>query len=188
MWLVWSQLATPNWIRRNSINLDVESKIAFADLFLKYYCDWILLHVTWKFVIWILNSLVQAIRFFESSNLRVEGLKIKNSPKFHFRFDECQNVHVEKLIIKSPALSPNTDGIHIENTTNVNIHNSVISNGNSINYTMFFLCGLLCPPFFYPGIPACRWWLCVRWCRLLQCGHKEYNMRSKSWNKVRCFC
>ncbi|KAG4913848.1 hypothetical protein JHK85_055238 [Glycine max] len=71
-----------------------------------------------------------AIRFFESSNLRVEGLKIKNSPKFHFRFDECQNVHVEKLIIKSPALSPNTDGIHIENTTNVNIHNSVISNGD----------------------------------------------------------
>ncbi|KAK7397088.1 hypothetical protein VNO78_18255 [Psophocarpus tetragonolobus] len=71
----------------------------------------------------------KAIRFFVSSNLRVEGLKIKNSPKFHFPFDDCQNVHVEKLIIKSPALSPNTDGIHIENTSNVIIYNSVISNG-----------------------------------------------------------
>ncbi|KAK7337661.1 hypothetical protein VNO77_18246 [Canavalia gladiata] len=71
-----------------------------------------------------------AIRFFESSNLRVKGLKIKNSPKFHFRFDYCQNVHVENLIIKAPALSPNTDGIHIENTNNVSIYNSVISNGD----------------------------------------------------------
>ncbi|RDY06437.1 Polygalacturonase, partial [Mucuna pruriens] len=71
-----------------------------------------------------------AIRFFMSSNLRVEGLIVKNSPKFHFRFDDCQNVHVEKLIIKSPALSPNTDGIHIENTNDVNIYNSVISNGD----------------------------------------------------------
>ncbi|QHN85046.1 Polygalacturonase [Arachis hypogaea] len=71
-----------------------------------------------------------AIRFFMSSNLRIEGLKIKNSPKFHFRFEDCQNVHIEKLIIRSPALSPNTDGIHIENTNNVRIYNSLISNGD----------------------------------------------------------
>ncbi|XP_027349486.1 polygalacturonase At1g48100-like [Abrus precatorius] len=71
-----------------------------------------------------------AIRFFMSSNLRVEGLRIKNSPKFHFRFEDCQNVHVENLIITSPSLSPNTDGIHIENTNNVSIYNSVISNGD----------------------------------------------------------
>ncbi|XP_019428298.1 PREDICTED: polygalacturonase At1g48100-like [Lupinus angustifolius] len=71
-----------------------------------------------------------AIRFFMSSNLTVQGLKIKNSAQFHFRFDNCQNVLIDRLIIKSPALSPNTDGIHIENTNNVNIYNSVISNGD----------------------------------------------------------
>ncbi|KAF5746692.1 polygalacturonase [Tripterygium wilfordii] len=71
-----------------------------------------------------------AIRFFMSSNLTVKGLKIKNSPQFHFRFDNCQNVHVESLSIKSPAESPNTDGIHIENTNNVQIYNSLISNGD----------------------------------------------------------
>ncbi|KAK7269458.1 hypothetical protein RIF29_22184 [Crotalaria pallida] len=71
-----------------------------------------------------------AIRFFMSSNVTVQGLKIKNSPQFHFRFDSCQNVLIDKLIIKSPALSPNTDGIHIENANNVNIYNSVISNGD----------------------------------------------------------
>ncbi|GFZ04485.1 pectin lyase-like superfamily protein [Actinidia rufa] len=32
--------------------------------------------------------------------------------------------------ITAPALSPNTDGIHIENTYNVEIYNSVISNGD----------------------------------------------------------
>ncbi|EEF50012.1 polygalacturonase At1g48100 [Ricinus communis] len=71
-----------------------------------------------------------ALRFFMSSNLTVQGLKVKNSPQFHFRFDNCQNVHIEMLNIKAPALSPNTDGIHIENTNDVHIHNSVVSNGD----------------------------------------------------------
>ncbi|KAG6702431.1 hypothetical protein I3842_07G034200 [Carya illinoinensis] len=71
-----------------------------------------------------------AIRFFLSSNLTVQGLKVKNSPQFHFRFDGCQNVHIDLLTIKAPALSPNTDGIHIENTNNVKIYNSIVSNGD----------------------------------------------------------
>jgi len=60
----------------------------------------------------------------------VKGLKIKNGPKFHFRFDNCRNVHVESIYITAPASSPNTDGIHIENTNDVRIYNSVISNGD----------------------------------------------------------
>ncbi|KAK8654411.1 hypothetical protein V6N13_128379 [Hibiscus sabdariffa] len=71
-----------------------------------------------------------AIRFFMSSNLTVKGLKVKDSPQFNFRFDGCQNVHVESLHITAPVLSPNTDGIHIENTNGVEIYNSVISNGD----------------------------------------------------------
>ncbi|KAK6118138.1 hypothetical protein DH2020_048122 [Rehmannia glutinosa] len=71
-----------------------------------------------------------AIRFFMSNNLTVQGIKIRNSPQFHFRFDNCRNVHIESIQITSPALSPNTDGIHIENTNNVEIYNSVISNGD----------------------------------------------------------
>ncbi|KAK4744689.1 hypothetical protein SAY87_011001 [Trapa incisa] len=71
-----------------------------------------------------------ALRFFMSNNLTVQGLKIKDSPQFHFRFDGCQNVRVQSLTIKSPALSPNTDGIHIENTNNIEIYDSLISNGS----------------------------------------------------------
>ncbi|XP_011023841.1 PREDICTED: polygalacturonase At1g48100-like [Populus euphratica] len=71
-----------------------------------------------------------AMRFFMSSNLTVQGLEVKNSPQFHFRFDNCQDVTVQMLSIKSPPRSPNTDGIHIENTNNVQIYNSVVSNGD----------------------------------------------------------
>ncbi|XP_039126868.1 polygalacturonase At1g48100-like [Dioscorea cayenensis subsp. rotundata] len=70
------------------------------------------------------------IRFFMSSNLTVRELRIENSPQFHVKFDGCEDVHIEGLSINSPALSPNTDGIHIENTKKVAIYNSMISNGD----------------------------------------------------------
>ncbi|CAL1398748.1 unnamed protein product [Linum trigynum] len=71
-----------------------------------------------------------AIRFFMSSNLSVERIRVKDSPQFNFRFDNCKNVHIESIHITAPALSPNTDGIHIENSNGVGIYNSVISNGD----------------------------------------------------------
>ncbi|XP_060167383.1 polygalacturonase At1g48100-like isoform X1 [Lycium barbarum] len=74
--------------------------------------------------------ILQAMKFFMSSNLTVQGLKIKNSPLFHFRFDSCRDVHLDSLYIKAPPQSPNTDGIHIENTNDVTIRNSIISNGD----------------------------------------------------------
>ena len=65
-----------------------------------------------------------------SSNLKVKGLKIQNSPQFHMIFNGCQGVLIDKLSISSPKLSPNTDGIHVENSKYVGIYNSMISNGN----------------------------------------------------------
>ncbi|KAH6808570.1 Pectin lyase-like superfamily protein [Perilla frutescens var. frutescens] len=70
------------------------------------------------------------IRFFMSNNLVVTGLRIQNSPKFHMKFDGCEGVLIDKLSISSPKLSPNTDGIHIEDTKSVGIYNSVIANGD----------------------------------------------------------
>lgn len=79
-----------------------------------------------------LLNLLQLIRFFMSTNLVVSGLRIQNSPQFHMKFDGCEGVLIEKLSISSPKLSPNTDGIHIENTKSVGIYNSEIGNGNQI--------------------------------------------------------
>ncbi|KAJ6816638.1 polygalacturonase [Iris pallida] len=70
------------------------------------------------------------IRFFMSSNIVLRDLAIENSPQFHVKFDGCDGVHIEDIAIRSPALSPNTDGIHVENTKSVAIYNSLISNGD----------------------------------------------------------
>ncbi|XP_051127753.1 polygalacturonase At1g48100 isoform X2 [Andrographis paniculata] len=70
------------------------------------------------------------IRFFLSSNLVVRGLRIQNSPQFHLKFDGCRGVLIDRLSISSPKLSPNTDGIHIQDTKSVGIYNSVIANGD----------------------------------------------------------
>ncbi|KAM0921851.1 hypothetical protein ACQ4PT_006570 [Festuca glaucescens] len=68
------------------------------------------------------------IRFFVSNNVSVQGLRIENSPQFHLKFDNCNQVRVDGLFISSPA--PNTDGIHVENTKSVQILNSRINNGD----------------------------------------------------------
>ncbi|XXG84613.1 hypothetical protein AAC387_Pa10g2098 [Persea americana] len=70
------------------------------------------------------------IRFFMSSNLVLSNLRIQNSPQFHVKFDGCSNVLIQSISIDSPALSPNTDGIHVEGTKSVSIYNSEISNGD----------------------------------------------------------
>ena len=78
----------------------------------------------------LISCAVQALRFFMSNNVTVQGLRVQDSPEFHFRFDSCRGVHVDSLSISSPALSPNTDGIHVENTQDVLITNTVVSNGD----------------------------------------------------------
>jgi polygalacturonase len=67
----------------------------------------------------------------------VSGLRIQNSPQFHMKFDGCEGVLIERLSISSPRLSPNTDGIHIENTKSVGIYNTMVSNGrNMVTYLL----------------------------------------------------
>ncbi|CAI9101350.1 OLC1v1038651C1 [Oldenlandia corymbosa var. corymbosa] len=71
-----------------------------------------------------------AMRFFWSSNLTLQGLRVRNSPQMHIRFDSCHNIYIDSLHIKAPSLSPNTDGIHVENSTDVKIYNTVVYNGD----------------------------------------------------------
>uniref|UniRef100_A0A804QJW5 Polygalacturonase n=1 Tax=Zea mays TaxID=4577 RepID=A0A804QJW5_MAIZE len=70
------------------------------------------------------------VRFFLSNDVTVRGLRIENSPQFHLKFDDCERVRVDGLFVRSPAFSPNTDGVHVENTTSVQILNSRIYNGD----------------------------------------------------------
>lgn len=81
--------------------------------------------------------------------MRIKGLSFQNSAQFHVRFDNCSDVVVDSVTIKAPASSPNTDGIHIENTHNVQIRNSVISNGMFPDFCSCLTCKFVDSELFY---------------------------------------
>ncbi|KAA8515674.1 hypothetical protein F0562_018715 [Nyssa sinensis] len=68
----------------------------------------------------------RAVTFYGCKNFRVTNLRIINSQKMHLSFQKCINVKASNLIITAPEKSPNTDGIHITETQNVQIMSSVI--------------------------------------------------------------
>ncbi|RLN00071.1 polygalacturonase [Panicum miliaceum] len=71
-----------------------------------------------------------ALRFYGSSNVTVTGITIVNSSQCHLKFDSCQGVMVHDLTISSPENSPNTDGIHLQNSRQVNIHHTNMACGD----------------------------------------------------------
>ncbi|XP_061356983.1 polygalacturonase At1g48100-like [Gastrolobium bilobum] len=71
-----------------------------------------------------------AIRFYGSFNPTVTGITIQNSPQCHLKFDNCNGVLVHDVSISSPGDSPNTDGIHLQNSKDVLIHSSKLACGD----------------------------------------------------------
>ena len=72
---------------------------------------------------------MQAVTFFECQNLIVKDLKIHNAQQMHVTFKKSNHVLVSNLTVTSPEESPNTDGIHITKTQNIQITDSVIGTG-----------------------------------------------------------
>ncbi|KAK4721348.1 hypothetical protein R3W88_011581 [Solanum pinnatisectum] len=71
-----------------------------------------------------------ALRFYGSSNVTVTGITIQNSPQCHLKFDNCIGVSVFNFSVSSPGDSPNTDGIHLQNSKDVFIRSSNVSCGD----------------------------------------------------------
>ncbi|MED6169056.1 hypothetical protein PIB30_017809 [Stylosanthes scabra] len=71
-----------------------------------------------------------ALRFYGSFNVTVTGITIQNSPQCHLKFDNCDGVMVHDISISSPGDSPNTDGIHLQNSRDVLIHTSKLACGD----------------------------------------------------------
>ncbi|KAA3482996.1 polygalacturonase [Gossypium australe] len=92
-----------------------------------------------------LNSTVQerppmpVITYF-SFNLPLEfyvdftGITIQNSPQCHLKFDNCMGVVVHDITVSSPGDSPNTDGIHLQNSNDVLIHSSDLACVSASSY------------------------------------------------------
>ncbi|KAK1383827.1 Glycoside hydrolase, family 28 [Heracleum sosnowskyi] len=71
-----------------------------------------------------------ALRFYGSTGVTVTGITIQNSQQTHLKFDDCTVVQVFGISVASPGDSPNTDGIHLQNSQNVLIHNSNLACGD----------------------------------------------------------
>ncbi|KAA8533157.1 hypothetical protein F0562_033310 [Nyssa sinensis] len=71
-----------------------------------------------------------ALRFYGSFNVTVTGITIQNSPQCHLKFDNCVGVSVYNMSVSSPGDSPNTDGIHLQNSRDVLIRSSNLACGD----------------------------------------------------------
>ncbi|KAK4803002.1 hypothetical protein SAY86_001205 [Trapa natans] len=71
-----------------------------------------------------------ALTFYKCNNLRVTDMIIQNAQQMHLIFQKCKNVKALNLLVHAPENSPNTDGIHITDTENILIKNSVIRTGD----------------------------------------------------------
>ncbi|CAI9114015.1 OLC1v1037486C1 [Oldenlandia corymbosa var. corymbosa] len=72
----------------------------------------------------------KAITFHKCRNLKVRYLTVINSQQMHMAFTSSRQIAISHLSILAPPHSPNTDGIHISASTNVEIKSSVISTGD----------------------------------------------------------
>ncbi|OVA16982.1 Glycoside hydrolase [Macleaya cordata] len=71
-----------------------------------------------------------ALRFYGSYDVTVKGITIVNSPQCHLKFDNCIGVQVFNINISSPGDSLNTDGIHLQNSKDVLIHDTNLACGD----------------------------------------------------------
>ncbi|CAH2072746.1 unnamed protein product [Thlaspi arvense] len=71
-----------------------------------------------------------ALRFYGSNGVTVNGITIQNSPQTHLKFDNCVSIQVSDFTTSSPGDSPNTDGIHLQNSQDAVIYRSTLACGD----------------------------------------------------------
>ncbi|GAA0164076.1 hypothetical protein LIER_19795 [Lithospermum erythrorhizon] len=71
-----------------------------------------------------------ALTIDKSSSVRVKGLTVQNSQQMHFTISRSDSVRINDVKVSAPGDSPNTDGIHITESTNVVLQNCKIGTGD----------------------------------------------------------
>lgn len=72
---------------------------------------------------------LQALTFYKVKNLIVKDLHIQNAQQIQVSFERCESVEASNLTVTAPGDSPNTDGVHITRTENMQLSDSVIQTG-----------------------------------------------------------
>ncbi|KAK9200497.1 hypothetical protein WN944_015695 [Citrus x changshan-huyou] len=68
--------------------------------------------------------------FSNSNNILINGLTSQNSQMFHVVINGCHNVKVQGVRVSASGNSPNTDGIHVQSSSDVTILNARIGTGD----------------------------------------------------------
>ncbi|KAG5394616.1 hypothetical protein IGI04_024579 [Brassica rapa subsp. trilocularis] len=76
------------------------------------------------------DKLITSLSLDNVSNSIIENISLSNAKGFHFRLHSASNVTVHNVSISSPWDSPNTDGIHVHNSSFIYITNSTIGAGD----------------------------------------------------------
>ena len=63
-------------------------------------------------------------------NVHLAGVKLINSPRSHLVLNNCEEVVIEGVTVRSPAGAPNTDGIDPVNCRNVTITRCTVDTGD----------------------------------------------------------
>ncbi|XP_051143101.1 polygalacturonase-like [Andrographis paniculata] len=71
-----------------------------------------------------------AVTFYKCTKLRVKDIAVQNAQQIHMSIEQCNNVEITNVKVNAPEKSPNTDGIHVTATHNLNIRKCVISTGD----------------------------------------------------------
>ncbi|KAL6851907.1 hypothetical protein ACP4OV_020092 [Aristida adscensionis] len=71
-----------------------------------------------------------ALTFSACKHLRVENIRLLNSPQIHLWVDDCQDVTLSRIKITASGDSPETDGIHVSQSEDVRIMNASIKTGD----------------------------------------------------------
>ncbi|KAL5198431.1 hypothetical protein ABZP36_001943 [Zizania latifolia] len=71
-----------------------------------------------------------ALTFYSCTNLKVENLKVVNSQQIQISVEDSTGVRMSRLSISAPETSPNTDGIHITRSRDVQVTDCTIKTGD----------------------------------------------------------
>ncbi|KAJ0092690.1 hypothetical protein Patl1_24992 [Pistacia atlantica] len=76
------------------------------------------------------DRLITSVKFNNVSNGTISDISVTNSKAFHISFNNCDRMDMNNVNIKAPGDSPNTDGIHVHESTNINIVSADIGVGD----------------------------------------------------------
>lgn len=82
--------------------------------------------------------MVRLYTFTNVTTFQLSGFTSQDSPRNHIVIHQCTGVHISNVHLNAPANSPNTDGIDISLSSQIDIRDSSVGTGNSHYFIYIF--------------------------------------------------